>query len=187
MCVEKYFPLSFGHESDRLIAIGGLAQRIRQSLDDSLGPDAYLAGLWGRNIAADLYWRLDRNDGYLPATVSTNPASSRDVYSKDYIAPSWSWASVRGSRLYITSTSRYFESMVDLKTYDLAAKDGCFGKIQRCSITLIAPKREMRLRWITNHDPLLGLIVAMDLQGGAAERPLTVFIDTALNISTGQA
>ncbi|KAG9229652.1 hypothetical protein BJ875DRAFT_386902, partial [Amylocarpus encephaloides] len=191
-CVEKYFPLSLGYESDRLIAVGGLAQGISRSLDDSLGPDAYLAGLWSRNLAAELCWRLDRNDGYLPATVSKPHASSRDIHLDDYVAPSWSWACVRGSRLHMTSTSKYFESMVDLKTHDLAAKEGyladekgCFGKIQRCSITLVAPKREMRIR-TTNHDPpRLGPIIATGLHKEEVERPLSVFIDTALHVSTG--
>jgi hypothetical protein len=192
-CVEKYFPLSLGHESDRLLAIGGIAQRISQSLEDSLEPDVYLAGLWGRNIAAELCWRLDRDDGYLLAPVSTNQASSRDIHLEDYVAPSWSWASVRGSRLHITSTSRYFESMVNLETYDLAAKEGyladekgCFGKIQRCSITLVAPKREMRINWTTNGNPHPGSIMATGLPGEVAEPQLRVFIDTAtLHFSTG--
>lgn len=63
-------------ESDRLIAISGLAHLLQPLLDCR-----YLAGLWEDNLVVQLMWRN--------VSESSRP--------KTYQAPSWSWASRSGS------------------------------------------------------------------------------------------
>ncbi|KAE8443499.1 hypothetical protein EG329_001811 [Mollisiaceae sp. DMI_Dod_QoI] len=74
--VEDYTRSMLTHETDKLIAIGGIAAKVQSVLNDT-----YLAGLWLRNLAGDLLWECEKWD---------------DVKPKQYIAPSWSWASVIG-------------------------------------------------------------------------------------------
>ncbi|KAK0514352.1 hypothetical protein JMJ35_002969 [Cladonia borealis] len=80
--VETYTYAQLTHESDKLIAIAGLAQFFQD-----LWPDptiTYLAGLWSSDLG---YWMLWRRT-----------SSTRDLRSpKNFFAPSWSWASVKGS------------------------------------------------------------------------------------------
>jgi hypothetical protein len=67
--------------------------------------------------------------------------------------------------------------------YIAEEKKGCFGKVQKCSITVVALMREMRTHWTTSLDCDLSPIIATDLPREAAERPLRVFIDTAQQIN----
>ena len=71
-------------QSDKLVAVLGLARRLQATWnDDSI---RYLAGLWSYRLESQLLWRVWRfknGDG--------KPADDR--------APSWSWASLRGSLL----------------------------------------------------------------------------------------
>ncbi|KIN00795.1 hypothetical protein OIDMADRAFT_124725, partial [Oidiodendron maius Zn] len=64
------------YETDKLVAIGGLATLMNETL-----VDVYLAGLWKRHLITQLLWYSC--DGY---TQTKGP----------YVAPSWSWAAVRG-------------------------------------------------------------------------------------------
>ncbi|CAI6088594.1 unnamed protein product [Clonostachys chloroleuca] len=65
-------------ESDRLIALYGVAQWMREKLID----DEYVAGLWKKHLLNHLLWMT------YPNLKKQRPA--------DYRAPSWSWASVIG-------------------------------------------------------------------------------------------
>ncbi|KAI2615018.1 heterokaryon incompatibility protein-domain-containing protein [Hypoxylon sp. NC1633] len=74
--VQLYSRLNLTHETDRLVAIGGLAQeyarfRPRQT---------YLAGLWSGSLVQGLLWETTGRDAFRP-----RPAK--------WVAPSWSWAS----------------------------------------------------------------------------------------------
>ena len=75
--VEEYTARAITYNSDRLLAIAGLAELLRDKFSC-----AYLAGLWHDDIWAGLLWR------------STNPSSPGNVNDRLQIAPSWSWASV---------------------------------------------------------------------------------------------
>lgn len=80
--VMIYTEAQLTHESDKLIAIAGLAKFLRD-----LWPDpniTYLAGLWSFNLGFWLLWRI---------TSSTRHGEKL----KTSCAPSWSWASARGS------------------------------------------------------------------------------------------
>lgn len=77
--VSRYTNATLTRESDKLIAIGGLAARF-QAHFGSL--DQYLCGLWKSQLPAQLLWKVVQ----LP----------KAHYPQDYRAPSWSWASVDG-------------------------------------------------------------------------------------------
>jgi hypothetical protein len=71
--------------SNRLIAILGLVCRFAKVLE--YNSQDYAAGLWPSNLAFSLYWHSD------PLPLTCGPPSHRH---KEYVAPSWSWASVSG-------------------------------------------------------------------------------------------
>ena len=80
--VKIYTDAQLTYESDKLIAIAGLAQFFQD-----LWPDptiTYLAGLWSCNLGYWLLWR-------------TTPSTRDRKKPKTACAPSWSWASVEGS------------------------------------------------------------------------------------------
>ena len=73
--VEDYSIRALTHCTDRLPALSGIAQVIQEQTGST-----YVAGLWGSNIAEDLLWERTGNLSLLT----------------DYLAPSFSWASVVG-------------------------------------------------------------------------------------------
>jgi Heterokaryon incompatibility protein (HET) len=76
--VERYTRLQLTYESDRLLAVSGLARRLSEI--SVLNSADYLAGLWRQQLPAQLLWfRLAWRD-----PVRRSPE----------VAPSWSWASV---------------------------------------------------------------------------------------------
>jgi hypothetical protein len=79
--VREYSRLNLTHETDRLVALAGLAEAIKRKRPD----DVYLAGLWRNTLTWDLLWCVH------------NGESSR---LKSTVAPTWSWASVTGSVVY---------------------------------------------------------------------------------------
>ncbi|VUC33508.1 unnamed protein product [Clonostachys rosea] len=75
--IENYSTRRLTKQSDTLPAISGVAEKIQR-----ITGSPYVAGLWANNIYLDLLWRL-------------NPSSTEPQVS-EYIAPSFSWASIRG-------------------------------------------------------------------------------------------
>jgi len=65
--------------TDKLVAISGMAK----SLGTALG-DTYVAGMWRQNLEAQLLWRRLE----IPGEVCSR--------ARQYIAPTWSWASTDG-------------------------------------------------------------------------------------------
>jgi hypothetical protein len=69
-------------ETDKLVALSGLAKRMHSMRRDTLRESAHLAGLWRENLEEQLLWcRVDR------VRVRDDEGISRR--SKAYIAPSW--------------------------------------------------------------------------------------------------
>lgn len=81
--VLLYTSTSVTHESDKLVAVSGLAKRMRSILNDR-----YLAGLWFKHLPTELLWQ-----------VTSQPMDMEKVVYRpnQYRAPSWSWASIEGS------------------------------------------------------------------------------------------
>ncbi|KAL9607138.1 MAG: hypothetical protein Q9167_007921 [Letrouitia subvulpina] len=80
--IERYTSCALTEQSDRLVAISGVARMFQSSLSRG----EYLAGLWSTSIVEDLAWYQ----------LGTQPASNH--------TPSWTWASVEGGVRYSCST-----------------------------------------------------------------------------------
>lgn len=76
--VELYSDTQLTKETDRLIAISGIAKTVQETTNLE-----YLAGLWNFELVYQLGWRPVKAKAGIRCTTS-------------YIAPSWSWASVSG-------------------------------------------------------------------------------------------
>ncbi|KAI1117979.1 HET domain-containing protein [Nemania sp. NC0429] len=77
---EKYSSLEFTYNSDRLVALAGIAE---QGVQSGKG-GRYLAGHWEHGLAHQLCWGVH--------STYKRPEA--------YLAPSWSWLSVFGSVVY---------------------------------------------------------------------------------------
>ena len=75
--VEKYSRSGLSKDTDKLVALSGLASRFHEVFGDT-----YLAGLWRSRLLQDLLW----------CAIFPHKASRYD----DYVAPTWSWASLNG-------------------------------------------------------------------------------------------
>ncbi|KAF8853668.1 hypothetical protein BDZ45DRAFT_67069 [Acephala macrosclerotiorum] len=151
---------AFTFVTDKLLAIGGLASRVQRSTRCR-----YVAGVWEHNLLPQLMW--DMANG----TVNTPQTS-------DYVAPSWSWASVHEpiSRYRVGKGPNYTPSpVVEARDIDIQlVTDNEFGQIKGGSITLIG-----RLGFVQDMDGFevggngelrfAGLQVVMDRRGDASE------------------
>lgn len=75
--IRQYSGRDITHEEDRLVALAGVASRFSETHG---GKDVYLAGLWRSQMWESLLW------------VTKSEECSRPSV---YVAPTWSWASVR--------------------------------------------------------------------------------------------
>ncbi|KAI0377970.1 heterokaryon incompatibility protein-domain-containing protein [Hypomontagnella monticulosa] len=82
--VEKYSWTTLTYESDRLVAISGLARLVASRV-----PDDYLAGLWKRRILFELCWSKVSKVPWLERETTVRPGR----HGRLSHAPSWSWAS----------------------------------------------------------------------------------------------
>ncbi|KAH7391631.1 hypothetical protein BKA64DRAFT_747144 [Cadophora sp. MPI-SDFR-AT-0126] len=80
LMVACYSNLELTFESDKLPAISGIARRIQEVTNDT-----YLAGHWKSQLPRSLSWTSVQ-----PATSGSRSRTSQ------WLAPSWSWVSVRG-------------------------------------------------------------------------------------------
>jgi hypothetical protein len=121
--VQGYTSRDLTFETDKLPAISGLAEKIRQVTGDE-----YLAGLWKNDLATSLCW------GRRYFVYHTRPSA--------YLAPSWSWASTQGAVTYRQPEGRKLK--VELVGYDLETDEfNPFGSVSRGSITISAPIRRL--------------------------------------------
>ena len=81
--VDVYTRCSLTRQSDKLIALSGMAKEMSIVLNDK-----YLAGLWEKNLPYQLLWSIAK-----PLTDNKgNPCFRPQIYQ----APTWSWASMDG-------------------------------------------------------------------------------------------
>jgi hypothetical protein len=83
--IQHYSSCALTKSGDRLIALSGLAHLFEERLGES---DVYFAGHWKSRLAESLDWRIEK-----PGRKLSN-----------YIAPSWSWASVN-TAIFMTKRS----------------------------------------------------------------------------------
>jgi hypothetical protein len=79
--VEEYSGCEFTNWTDRVVALAGIAGRLKPIFNDT-----FVAGLWKNRIAYGLAWEVD--------SKARRPLSKDGMES--YCGPSWSWVSVAG-------------------------------------------------------------------------------------------
>lgn len=85
--VVQYSSRTLTRDTDKLIAISGLVQMLRDSMNPQNGLVAtYLAGIWLESLPRQLLWQVP--DPRLSTHRATRPLK--------YRAPTWSWASIDG-------------------------------------------------------------------------------------------
>lgn len=98
--VINYSYLSLTYDDDRLVALAALASEHQRLLGDT-----YVAGLWRGDLGLWLHWIIDpketadRRCGG-PQPLRPRPRATGTVHhgaDDGYVAPSWSWASARGT------------------------------------------------------------------------------------------
>ncbi|KAK2764993.1 hypothetical protein FQN54_008692 [Arachnomyces sp. PD_36] len=124
---EKWYELLFSYgdrllskPTDRLPAVSGLAKMF-----DTRSEVQYVAGLWSDTLIEGLAWQ---------SMGDRAPASTTD-----YVGPSWSWASHRGS----VSAGRQKEwqdvARVESWHVDLKNKENPYGEVEAAWIRIRAP------------------------------------------------
>lgn len=130
--VSRYSECFLTKESDKLIAIAGMAQCTQELMQCQ--PTEYVAGLWKPFLLQDLLWHL-HSHGERYAT---------------YQAPSWSWASVKGAIVWNPSgarSTRVKEFACELRSVEvkLLHESRYFGPVSSGYIELIAPLYRVEL------------------------------------------
>ena len=132
--VRWYTRRSLSYESDVLPALAGLAEEFHQIT----GGDEYIAGMWKGDLVNSLDWSR------LP---NAEESSKVEIHGpKEYLAPSWSWASVFGKHLAFPSTGDYEQSKYlvtsKIKILDVQMEtegDGPFGRVRSGLLSLRGP------------------------------------------------
>ncbi|KAI3327243.1 heterokaryon incompatibility protein-domain-containing protein [Xylariaceae sp. AK1471] len=87
--VSEFTSRKLTYDSDKLPAIAGLARLSKKNNED------YIAGLWKSELPESLLWRVD---------------STQSKRYDQYVAPSWSWASVTSGVRFPHKYSRYMHN-----------------------------------------------------------------------------
>lgn len=113
--VKHYSIAALTFETDKLVAIGGLAERFKSHRNDT-----YYAVLWGNSLVRGLLWS---------AYDCSKP--------KQYVAPSWSWASVSGLVVYNFPRDWEHKELVKIKGIDMEYRtSNPFGQVKSGTIHL---------------------------------------------------
>lgn len=116
--------------TDALPALAGLATRVRD-----LTGDTYLAGLWNRDLQTGLLWTVDH--------------LGKGRRQKNYIAPSWSWASVDSSVNFPTLAedldTRYPTPFEVQDVRSTVAGTNPFGEVQSGILRVRGVLKEVRI------------------------------------------
>ncbi|ATZ50273.1 hypothetical protein BCIN_05g06400 [Botrytis cinerea B05.10] len=120
--VQLFMRSNITFKTDRLVAIGGMANAASQTIGGK-----YLAGVWENHLLSGILW----NAGYNPS--KTSKFSLAPPETQEFIAPSWSWASFNAEIDFPpprTHRSEGIEQFLQiLETHVDLAIDNPFGKV----------------------------------------------------------
>ncbi|KAI0481456.1 HET-domain-containing protein [Xylaria cf. heliscus] len=157
--VGFYSSLALTNATDKLLAIGALAEYVKAARQG----ESYLAGLWSRSLHADLLWR------------STSPRSGRP---DDWIAPTWSWASVRSAVRFEIDMEGPINAVADVvdvscsyvhnNPFGLAERGRLVlrGRVMQCELRKTVGRREMEY-FIDHPDLELNIQIYRDSEDGS--------------------
>ncbi|TGO28185.1 hypothetical protein BPAE_0031g00510 [Botrytis paeoniae] len=120
--ISVYTNCLLTNESDRLIAIGGVARQLQKK-----NGDKYFAGLWQARIKEQMCWFIDECSAKV-SKENTRPA------------PSWSWAAVK-TRIYMHDDEKVpREAFIDVTNVITTLEDGDnpFGGVKSGTLELRA-------------------------------------------------
>jgi len=145
--VELYTASEMTVESDKLPAVAGLASSMSVVEPGEPG-DGYLAGLWQSSLPAYFLWKTTKNE--LSHTLPTRPGQM--------IAPTWSWASIRG-KISLASCQHNYNSNDYLTVLQEAVVNNQYGyrfhRVYDGYVKLLGPLASVR--WTVNHTPYSSL------------------------------
>lgn len=122
--VMSYSGRALSFAGDRLPSISGVVSKLQARLQSG-----YFAGLWQDYVPTELCWMRYIQD----------PMSKVNYAPEEYIAPSWSWASVSGAFLN-APTWHHFQSQIEvLDIYCSVPGKNKFGKVSDGYLVLKAP------------------------------------------------
>ena len=141
-CLEEYCRRALSVATDRLPAIAAVAA-IVQSAEPR---DQYLAGLWRSHLLPGLCWYAVPSESSLPV---------------DYVAPSWSWASVSGAVEHTTMLNwpPVIVADEDARVVDAWCQPSVehgLGTVRDGALVLSAFSCEARLEYTNMYDLTLG-------------------------------
>ncbi|OAL21643.1 hypothetical protein AYO22_07820 [Fonsecaea multimorphosa] len=168
--VATYSACKLTKDTDRLLAISAVATQLERRLEPKeLEQEFYFAGLWGSAFPECLLWRSANEpseyDTQTSAAVldhafrppprvrsaavtetalrqSRAPTHSRPV---DFVAPSWSWASVKGPIKFLPRTSQFsISTILDVQVQPRSGHT-IFGQLESASLLLRAPAVKAKL------------------------------------------
>ncbi|KAH7318067.1 heterokaryon incompatibility protein-domain-containing protein [Stachybotrys elegans] len=118
--VTSLMDLQFTYATDRLPAMAGIASQLGQA-----ARGRYLAGLWEDTLVQDLCWRATADQAQRPEELQ--------------VAPSWSWASVKGSVLWMSDAADSVEAARVVRIHCQPNPPSYLGLLEEGKITLRGP------------------------------------------------
>ncbi|KAK3392950.1 heterokaryon incompatibility protein-domain-containing protein [Podospora didyma] len=186
--IENYTSRSITKHTDRLPALSGLAQAVTAATRD-----VYIAGMWKAGLLEGLLWCRTQLGQILCTTA-------------DYVAPSWSWASVIGpvqfpvygwymNRAQWKAKMSDFEALAEYVSHLTEQKDlDEFGQLKGGYLTLKAPlvpvasikPRQIETPLIQNlfgQEPLRSVVgdVVLEIQAGEGALTQDMWIEGGLD------
>jgi hypothetical protein len=145
--LADYGKRSLTIKSDKLPAIAGIAQLMQRHFACEYG-----AGLWKEDLSRGLCWYLVVSDANHSKPINELDETS-DQPNQEYIAPSWSWASVTSGRTMcrynmIHSSGILLENCVKMVGWEILYPPGAtssFGHVKSGILTLSGYVREALL------------------------------------------
>lgn len=136
MVIQMYSSAALTRESDKLVAISGLARAFQQAYGDE-----YIAGLWRHQLPPQLVWACEIKHASLRPRKRT----------AKYVAPSWSWASVNAEVRGHWPLSREEDLVASFSHVEVERLDSNpVGPVASASITIRGSL--FRVNWTRIHE-----------------------------------
>jgi hypothetical protein len=135
-CVNEYSKCALTIESDKLVALSGIARLMHENLGSE---DTYLAGLWKSRLTWHLLWEIH--------TPWRGGEGGRR--SKLYRAPSWSWACLDGEILFpdpSVGTAEINTDMATILDVDVIPLGDSFGQVVSGTVRIRGPLFRVKLQ-----------------------------------------
>ncbi|OQO12727.1 hypothetical protein B0A48_02191 [Cryoendolithus antarcticus] len=148
LVVSTYTRADITNKNDTLPAIAGLARVYGAS-----GLGRYHAGLWNSMLPGALCWRTSKNHSHLKGLSVSDPTWRSVVCrrAEQYVAPTWSWASVVGSVDFAWNSSmKTVARVVNVKCTSVNGDD--YGRLAAGYIEIEAHVHRSTSEWPPGHD-----------------------------------